>query len=456
MNPAHHPRLPASGANQRGAATLLVTVILLFAATLLTFSVSKTSITEQKISANEVRQRQALNAAQAGAEFAAAYFRGDYSPDANNDGTPDLPVLRGIDRDGNAAVDTNFFTTTDANLSGRVSVAFCAPNPGTDFSCGDTAGTINNCTAPAAANWTSPQVVSCGWSDDNAARRLVTYQLQAPPAFPNSPGSAMTLKGGLSASGSFTVVNYFNNFSYWLGDDLEFGNATGKSFIRTPGHTPTAYAGDKREKSRQLADALGCSPLETSGGQYYYANNCNAPANSSTASLVLTTDKSNSSNVMGIDVVDKDYNLATLTDDAFFANFFGTTPAEYRNIATRDVTAAEVAAGAINNALSEIIWVEGDIDIPGQLGSIDNPVILVVNGDANLGANARIYGILYVSGDISGNGNGEIFGAAIIAGDSNGLTGNAEVIYDEQVLENISITPMGGTPVPGTWRDWTR
>ena len=54
---------------QRGMATLAVALVLLFAATILSFTVAKTGMMEQRISANEVRAREAAFAAEAALEY---------------------------------------------------------------------------------------------------------------------------------------------------------------------------------------------------------------------------------------------------------------------------------------------------------------------------------------------------------------------------------------------------
>ncbi|MCO5761939.1 MAG: PilX N-terminal domain-containing pilus assembly protein, partial [Chromatiaceae bacterium] len=61
--------------SQRGAAALPVGVLLLFIAALVLIAVARTTLMEQRISANEIRVRQALQAAQAGISHAMAYLQ---------------------------------------------------------------------------------------------------------------------------------------------------------------------------------------------------------------------------------------------------------------------------------------------------------------------------------------------------------------------------------------------
>ena len=67
--------LLARGNFQRGVAALPISVLLLFVAALVLIAVSKTTLMEQRISGNEIRARQALQAAQAGISHAAAYMK---------------------------------------------------------------------------------------------------------------------------------------------------------------------------------------------------------------------------------------------------------------------------------------------------------------------------------------------------------------------------------------------
>lgn len=432
---------PTLKRRSRGAATLLVTIMLLISATLIVFTASRTSITEQQISANEVRARTALEAAQVASDAATVYFAGEV--------TTNSPGRTGVDHNNDDQPDTIPVGIASA------SAAFCDPDDTAALACPQTPGAPTGCQALTADNFVRPIVAACGWSDDSAARHLITFQLEGTPAMPNAPGNAVTFRGSVGASGSFTVVNFFSNFTYWTGGDLEFGNATAKSFIRKPGSTMATDSNNPRDKSIQLANALGCGPLVQTGDEYYY-DNCSAPTNSDTTHLIQTTDKSNTTNVIGADVLDKDYNLGALSQNDFFANFFGKSLTEYKNEnANRviDGTANDVSS-QLTDAKSEVIWVDGTVTLPARMGSIDNPVVLIVNGDLNISANTEFYGLIYVNGEISGNGNPSIFGSIIVWGENNSLTGNAQVIYDEGVMNNIRRTIAGAKARPGTWRDW--
>lgn len=77
------------GASQAGVATLLTTVILLLCITVLTLYATHVAVTEQRLTANDVRARQALAAAQSGLEAALAAL-----PDTAIDGVTFDPAGR--------------------------------------------------------------------------------------------------------------------------------------------------------------------------------------------------------------------------------------------------------------------------------------------------------------------------------------------------------------------------
>lgn len=59
---------------QRGVASLLISLVVLISMTVLTFAVARTGLMEQKISANEARAKETLEAAEAALEYGAAWL----------------------------------------------------------------------------------------------------------------------------------------------------------------------------------------------------------------------------------------------------------------------------------------------------------------------------------------------------------------------------------------------
>ncbi len=441
--PQASSRSPASG--QGGAVALLFSVVVLMVATLTTFVASRSTVMEQRLAANHTRARIAFEHAQAGLDYAARRFAG------------------GVNVADTSTSISSAFATDNSNLADVVRVAFCAPQAD-DFSCANTptdANPVQNCAPPSGEFLTRPFVVACGWSDDVSARQMVVQRLSGSPAFPTGAvNNPVTTPASAGMGGSFTVVNYFNNLTYWTGGNLEYGNATVKSFVRKPGTMPADYSTESGKadiyKSYQLAETLGdqCAIVK-SGQDRVYNGQCKAPTNKDTTHLAQSTDKGSNANTIGADVVDKDVNLAGLSEAGFFRQFFGLDKTSYMNDITGQVLSPTEAASKLPDTFGEVVWVDGDLNLTGgPIGSLDRPVVLVIDGDLSLGAGVDFYGVLYVAGSMSGNANGNIYGAVLAYGGTTNLNGNPTIVYDETVVGNTRHIGRR-TITPGTWRDWT-
>jgi hypothetical protein len=69
---------------EKGLVTLAIILLLLFVATLVTLYTANTTVREQQVSANQYRADQALSAANAGLDYALAYYSKYAGPDAVN------------------------------------------------------------------------------------------------------------------------------------------------------------------------------------------------------------------------------------------------------------------------------------------------------------------------------------------------------------------------------------
>lgn len=408
---------------QTGAATLLVSMVLMVAATLLVLYVSNTVVGEQKMSANEVRSKQAFEGAQAGIELAIE------RANAGNDfGAASETAL-------NAA-----WAPENANSSYRVIFCDASVFPAAQ-TCPDAAGDITRvCLAPQAdpgpdevagnaddVPATMAWVVGCGWSDDSAARKRIIAMVAKGTPLPGDITNPLTAKGAVFFNGNSTVVNYFNNLTVWTGNNLDNTGNTGKTVIRRP----SSPAGQL--SSNQVDTQVG------NGNQV-----CNA---AQAPDLLCTT----SSGVMGLDVIQSDQNLANLTEDQFFENFLALPPADYKN-----TQAEEVVAGADAGSITEggkVYWVEGNATIGQDIGSLAKPVILVVDGDLTLSGNPTIFGVVFVRGDLTTSGTPKVRGAVVASGEVDS-GGTLNIIYDPEAISNIRDVTGTYATVPGTWRDF--
>lgn len=390
-------------ARQKGAATLLVTMILLIAATLLVLYASNTVVGEQRMSANEVRSKQAFQAAEAAIEL---YIEA-------------MNVTAATFND--ATVNARW---ASANSSYRV--MSCSPSafPAAQ-QCSDLAanGITPACVPPAAGDRTA-WVVACGWSDDSAARRRIVSFVGKSNPLPGDIKNPLIARGNVAFGGNPTVTNYFNNLTVWTGSTLDNTGNTGKTVIRRPSSP---------------AGALTPGQVATQVGN---GNNVCTQA----ADLICTT----SSGVFGPDVIQSDMSLANLTPDQFFANFLGMEPNVYKSTQI-DEKVAGSDAGSIT-AGDKIYWVDGDASVSQNIGSEGHPVVLVVDGNLSLGGNATIFGVVFVKGDLSVSGGPVVRGAVLGTG-SMSSGGNLNVIYDPDAVGGGAGLGKFAS-MPGTWRDF--
>lgn len=397
---------------QRGAATLLIALIVMTTVTLVTLYTSRTVLMEKKMATNDYRSRVAFEAAEAGMEAAVAYIQG--GRDRDNDGA--LPAE--VDASGTDISDTNefLFTTTNtltlANGSQAVVTLLDRSIPNEQI--------------------TSTEIVSVGWSDDKAATRTVVQLLTTINALPNIPENPLLTRGTAVISGSADVFNPEGHSTIWSGGPVDLGgSATVNTFVANPADANYPNC---------LGDAL---------------NPCSTTAASSSGQA-------------GLDVVEQDSSLNNLTDDEFFENFFGMTPTEYRNsVVTMDLDpATDNVSTSVHLATNpEVIWVDGNVTLsantivgcsvaqsPCPTANI-SPVIMIVDGVLTMQGNADFYGMLYVTGGTAGHGNPTSVGSIVIAGDTSNLTGSFSVTYNSDVLERAG---MGGRPAAssGSWHDF--
>ncbi|MGB4584741.1 MAG: PilX N-terminal domain-containing pilus assembly protein [Rhodoferax sp.] len=425
--------------HQSGVVTLLTAVVILFMATILVIGVSRTTLMEQRISGNEIRKRQAFEAAEFGLSYGLNYLNAKVAFAGNSFGTTTGGIWpQGADKNNDDDADLIPVATVTSNRN-KYSVAFCSPEaPITNIHCPDDpelepVDCIDD--VDGTTDWTAtgiqlsaPRIVSCGWSDDGLSRVKITQGIGLTSGTPQPQTNPLVSKGTVNVQGSATVTNYFNNLSIWSGGPLSNIGNSGKTFVRNPTVVPPP------------AGTLPPTP----------PSNCSA-----TSDYVCATDK----NSTGPDVIDSDPTLANMTNDELFDAVIGAP-----NIASYAESALTVApdnVSQLNGFLGQAILVAGSVlttpitlgNLPGTIGSRERPVVLVVNGNWDAGGNTTIYGIVYVRGDIALAGNITVYGGVTVEGGVSG-TGSLDIIYDPLVTSNAATGTGKPGLIPGGWRDW--
>jgi hypothetical protein len=174
---------------------------------------------------------------------------------------------------------------------------------------------------------------------------------------------------------------------------------------------------------------------------------------------------------------DSDLNLSDISGtnaitgvDRMFAAVFNMRPVTLR----QQQAAVELACGSSGCSAAEVrtaasrhpwrpIWVEGDlvVDTSGDIGSKDEPVLLVVAGDLQFsgpGDGVNIYGMVYVrkgsgSSSWSTSGAGTITGSTLCDARVEG-DGASSYVYNPAINNLVRWNTGSYVRVPGSWRDY--
>lgn len=179
---------------QRGAAALIISIILLLAITLMTFAAAKVAVTEQKISANYYHATQAFEAAQAGLErgfanLADPAIRAALIRDDDNDGVLDMPIPANPNMQGTLSAGRAYTVTYDNPIG------YFGPAGRPDLIL----------------------ITSTGTADNGAARRVVTQMARITPP----PPAPLIVQGTASVNGLLSrVTNNDTNLTIWSGGEV--------------------------------------------------------------------------------------------------------------------------------------------------------------------------------------------------------------------------------------------
>ena len=149
-------------------------------------------------------------------------------------------------------------------------------------------------------------------------------------------------------------------------------------------------------------------------------------------------------------------------NDRWFRKMFGMDPATYqRQPAVRICTNGCTTASLTNILLGyprNPIWLVGDLDLDlnlapaGELGTAQNPVMLIVTGRLTISGTAVITGFVHANNIVwaAGAAGARVRGA-MVAQDTFAAASLATLDYDRAALDIISLRYGSFVRVPGSW-----
>lgn len=434
------------GKRQRGAATLLMTMILLFSTSIIMLYLNRSIIFEQKTSANQMRSTMAMEMAEAGMEWATGMLNTAYDIDAN----------------------CAFLTTT--NISFRRKYV--------QTKWGDATTPTTN-VVPATTTYPGCKVQVIDDPADPPLRSVSTCNC---PAVPSS-GSATAALGSAVQPG-FTAA--FSATSDPEAVRIIVTGCTAQAGTCTPtttGNSDATATISAILKLRPLLRAAPASPLTCGttcnvGGSYNIINrdvatggilaNAGIAITQAPGTVYTSIPGQPAANAL----VANDTSLSaissadpTCSNSSMFSAYFGSTIAQYAaSPMTKTIAncgSASSCGGLVDTAYGDgwrsFYFPDGFArnNSSGSLGSVSNPVTLVSAAGFEVNGNIDIYGMIFSnSANVNdvGTGTADIHGAMVTcAGYKN--NGNGTLEYDANVLKGVRRSTGSLVRVPGSWTD---
>jgi len=378
--------------HQRGFATLLTSLIILVGITLITLFTARTTLMEQRMSANHYRSSQAFYAAQAALEIGIGYI--------NQNGTDDL-------------LDIDFPPSSHPLLQ---EYPF-----------------INDATLllKSPANPTNPtncyHLIATGKSDDQIGHHTISQCVTTLDiSRGDGPEQPVISRLGVSLSGSAAVINRYGNTTIWSGDPVTLGNSTKLgTYIRDNNTTLSASTVDLESTDSTKATQIISSSNLGIGFDIIESD----PALSG---LTANEFFDNTFVLPRGDIKTLAQNTGRLFTDDNIAKIDGLTGLIWIE-GDSSLSGNKIIGTSTQPA---IVIFNGDADITGT------PTIyglVYVRGQLKIAGTISVVGASVIEGDPTVN-----------------ATGTINQVFAPSLLQNDNGPPLPGltVAVAGTWKDW--
>jgi Tfp pilus assembly protein PilX len=407
-------------ARQRGAGALVAVVLLYVAMAIIVVFANRSLIFEQKTSANQYRATMALEAAEAGIEWASTMLNKSGRIDANC--TDSGSGFNFRDKYLDYVTNTGRWNLNGA--SGTVVAACVTSQAGTDWTCScPTVGTAPSVTAPSGGGFKPGFAVAFATNAATRAVDLVSYGCTS--AITNA-----TCAGDAAATVRVTLANV-------------------AALSTAPGAPLTARG----------AVSIGNAAMGVQNGDPSSAGiTVNAGLGVDASNLRIT---STPGTPPWTTVIGNDESLRNSTEDQMFQTFFGMPKAAWRDSVADAILTCPCTETMVQNAYNankRKLWLQGNLSMNANmtLGSVDDPFVMIVDGTVEMRGDLEVYAVIYgtaVTWDNTGGGSALLVGAAISEGNYTG-NGTPDYYYDPRVIASLTAIPGRFVRVPGTWRDF--
>jgi len=414
---------------QKGAAVLLVSIVLLIGVTLITIFAARVGVMDQRISANEYRHKEAQASAHAALDQAGAFV--DHNSviyGSTSASWSSCTTSTALQETFPCKVRTVEYDKVYGVVSGTTisPLAYMASLP-------------NDALSEAYVVYLSTTtgnlmtVVGTGESVDGSGEAMARYSLsEITQLIPGQVPPLMTPV--INLGGNFTIVPDPNG----AGDGVPV-SAWASTFDGSGGSWQTCHHGDYR--------------LKVGGSYTEPCIEILTPSDSWAACDCVT--KLSESGDINYDILDADDG--EFPPSPFGYLFTGLTIDEVKEIEIKDdATGVKVIATtledcsaitSVDTSVNPVVVVTGNCNPPSNtiIGSQTAPYILVVEGELKLNANTEFYGIAVGLDKVSLNGTTSIHGSLLAEDPTKLTTGGYRQIYDSFVLDDLgdSLSNLG-------------
>lgn len=423
-------------APRHGMAALTTVMILFFVMALVAAYTNRNLIFEQRISANSYRANRALAATDAGVEWAIAMLNGGRI-DANCrpstlSGNDDFRRRYLLDSTDPTVPEGGYELAWGTTSSNAVFPAcILLSNGSSSCICPRVGGTIPTISAPVDGIGSSFRI---GLMLPGSAVR---------------PGAVQFTSRGCTNPGSGDSACYAQTGNENLSVDGVAGALATVGLVRALPVPPIA--------ALTAGGTVSGTSLRISNPDAATAIAAHAASAPSPSANVVYQGPAGSDSTTALSI---DSNLLVKSSEAnngWFRAMFGMPPAMYQRqpaVVRVDCTAGCTmtnVASALAGYPRNPIWLDGnlDIDSASTIGSTTDPVMLIVNGNLTVSANATVRGFIHAN-QIAWSSPATVQGAVVSATDFN-ATATATIVYDKALLDIIRLRYGSFVLAPGGW-----
>lgn len=419
---------------ERGAATLVIVMMLFLVMALLAAYANRSMLFEQRIANSYFRASLAQEVSEAGLEWAVAQLNGgaidaDCAPVATGGSRfADRYLALSAEDRGIKQASATLVTTT---------VADCRP-------------TANgwSCHCPALGAWTAP--AAAGGLDTTPSFGI--YIQPIPNSAPRAAGTIWITSMGCTSSVASTCVSALSNSRNSQAVSRQDALIALVSAVRSPPAAPLVAKGNVTVSG---SGGLGLHNTDPRSAGLLY--DLGGTASGFTESRLNSVPGTSTAQAR----IEHDESLTRSGTDQFFRMFMGATGDRYKNhpslrtVACNGDCAADLAAAY--TAGRRIMWVEGALRIESNqsIGSASDPVVIVANGDVTLSGAFELNGMLVSRGNVrwtNGTGTSRIVGMLLVEGNLT-TDGAMDIVYQPGIANQLRNRVGSFVRVPGGWKD---